>query len=875
MRRRAYRALLALFPRRFRREHGRDMERLFEDMRADWIRERGRAGARFWASLALDALRHALGERLRPARRAAGSSAGEGGFLGSLLGDVRYGLRQAVHHPLYGGTIVLLLAVGIGGNAVVFRLVNGLFLRPLPFEAAERLVDLDTAAPAWNLEETGVSYIDFLAWREGNRSFEAMAVLTEGGRNLASEGGAERVDYLASTHDLDDVLGLQPVAGRFFTAAEDVPDGPRVALVTEGFWAERYGRDPDALGRTLSLDGETYEIIGVLPPQARFVSEADVWVPLGLASDTDGFWLTGVGRLLPGVTPERAREDLLAVHKAVEGRPENELTFPTVGSLRDQYLGEYRLGSGILLLAVGLVLVMACANIAGLVFARSLSRDGEMAVRKALGAPRGRVARQLLTESVVLAVAGGAAGAILGLWGSEAMVRALDDRFPLWVRFDLDGRVVTFLALTTMAATLLFGLAPALRGGGATLAPGGRATGTVRRRRWMNALVAGEVALASLLLVVGGLSLMDAWRLGRVDPGYATEGILTYRLQLPSASYGDREARLAFAGPYLDRLRAEPGVEAAALASNLPLTGHWGWFFTVDGAPARSEDEGNPVVLVRVVTPGYLETMGVTLVAGRGFHEMDGRDAGVAIVNETFVRTFFGPGEEAVGRRIATGTDAPDEDDWMTVVGVTRDVKHYGVDEAMRPGVYWPWSQAPRDLFHVALRTSGDPLALVAGARRATAARDPRVPPFDIRTMADRFDESLWTRRATSWLLAAFAGVALLLAVAGIYGVVSYGVAQRRREISIRMAMGAPARRVLRRVVGEGMALVALGLALGLTVAVAAGGATSRLFVGVSAHEPGVYAAVGGLLLLVSAVANYLPARRAAALDPAQAMRAE
>jgi putative ABC transport system permease protein len=546
--------------------------------------------------------------------------------------------------------------------------------------------------------------------------------------------------------------------------------------------------------------------------------------------------------------------------------------------MRDRYLGPYRASTGFVMGAVGIVLLLACANIAGLMFARSLARGPEIGIRMAIGAPRARIVRQLFTESALLAIAGAGAGAALGVWGSAHVVDRLTDQFPRWVTFDLDGRFLAFALAVTAGSALLFGLAPALHAAGqpaASLAGASRATASFRRRRAASVLVSAEVALALALLIVGGLSVLDAQKVGRMRPGFATEGVTLYRIQLPNARYPDDASRLAFIEPYLEQVRALPGVESATIASSLPLIGHWGWFFTVEDAPPRGEGDPNPVVLMRSVAPGYFGTMQVALAKGRAFDEHDGREGTppVVIVNETFVRTHMADGKDPIGRQVqTTGGNNPR----LTVIGVTRDIKHYGLDEPMRPGVYQPIRQVPLASFHVALRTAPDAPSPITGARAVTAEMDPELPIYLERTMASVLRESLWTRRATSLIIAAFSAVALLLAVAGLYGVISYAVTQRTREISVRMAMGARAEQVRRQVVLEGMAVVALGAAVGLAAALAMSGVVSSgLLVQVSPTEPAVYAAVTLLLLAVAGIANYVPAHRAAATDPMSALRGE
>jgi predicted permease len=800
--------------------------------------------------------------------------------MSTLWGDVRFAARQLVRQPVYALTVVVLMSVGVAGNAAVFRVVNGLFIRPLPFDHPEELVDLDETAPQWDLEFLSIAYRDFDRWRAENGTFQSMAATDLGGGNALIAGSPVRVTYLSTTHDIDEVLGIEPLLGRFYGPEEDHPDGPRGGLLSRGFWTQHFAADPGVLGSTITVNGYPIEVLGVLPPEADFLSEVDMWLPLRAdPADFDGWGLSGIGRLRVGVTVEQAREDLTRVHKAMIPEFEvNEISSPVVHSLRDRYLGDYRLGSGFLLGSVAVVLLIACANIAALMFARSLSRGAEMSVRMAMGAPRRRIVRQLLTESAVLAGIGGLAGVALGAWGSGAIVAPLAEQFPRWVTFELDGRFLGFTAAITVLAAVVFGLAPALQASSAKAQLSTtRTTRSIGRRRVMGGLVAGEVALAMALLVVGSLSVLDVKRLAEAHPGFEAEGLIAYSLSLPSNRYGDDEARLAFVEQYLSELEAIPGVRSASVTSGLPLSGHWGWFFQVDGAPGRAEGEPDPVVLNRIVSPAYFETAGVEFAAGRGFDELDGRDDGslAVVVNETFVRTHLGHLDDPVGARIAPGTDISAGSSWLTVVGVARDVKHYGVDEEMRPGVYQPIRQFPLQGFQVALSVSGESSVAVSGARAVTAGLDSELPLYGVQIMTEEMDEALWTRRALSWLIAAFSTVALILAVAGIYGVISYSVGQRTREIGIRMAMGAQREDVLSQVVRQGMALVLVGTSIGVGVALAGAGVVSRLLVGVNPMEPLVYVSVAAVLVGVAAVANYLPARRAARLNPMGVLRGE
>jgi predicted permease len=850
------------------------MERLFDDMRGEGAT---RSGPGFWARLIWDTVRGAALEWALVVGRRRGLDRRRRSGMLTEWSDARYAIRQLVREPAYAATVVLLMALGIGGNVAVFRVLNGLFVRPLPFERPEQLVDLDETAPQWNLDYVSVAFADFVRWRSDNRTFQSMAAFSTGGLNLSGGGAAERVDYVAATHDLDDVLGIVPQLGRFYDASEDLPNGPRVGLISDRFWRDRYDRSPDVLGRTVMLDGQQVEIVGVLGPEAGFLAEADFWLPLRSdPTDTGSWWLTAIGRMRDGVTVEQAAEDLRSVHRAmIPERSVNEITSPVVALLRDRYVGEYRLAGGFLMAAVAVVLLIACANIAGLVLARSLGRSREVAVRVALGAPRARIIRQLLTESGMLAFIGGTLGAGLGIWGSGRVIGGMGDDLPTWVRFELDAGLVIFMVAATALAALLFGLAPALH---ASSSAGGlnalaRSSAGRGKRRAMDLLVAAEVSLALALLVVGGLTMLDLREVGATEPGFEAGDVITWNLQLPSPEYTS-ESRANFADEYVRQLIEMPGVMGATIANALPLGGHQGYFFEVIGSARDEEADGNPVVMHRGVTPGYFETLGIELVSGRSFNELDGREDGarVAIVDETFVRTFMEPNANPVGRRIRYPGD--DDEDAFTVVGVAADVKQYGLDEDIAPGVYVPLRLLTPSTLQVAVRVVGaDRAGVVTAARSLTHRMDPGLALYEIAVLEESVHESIWARRTTTWVIGLFSVIALLLSVAGLYGLISYMVGQRSREIGIRLAVGARAGQVGRQVVGEGLRIVALGTVAGLALAWAGARLASGLLVGVSATNPAVYAAVAILLLLVALAANAVPARRAARTDPATVLR--
>ncbi|MFW6080039.1 MAG: ABC transporter permease, partial [Gemmatimonadota bacterium] len=829
--------------------------------------------------------------------------------------DLRFALRTSARRPGTTVIAVLMLALGVAATTTVFSLVDALFLRPLPFPGAERLVYLDETAPRWNLEFTGVNYPDFHVWRENAEAFEAIGLFEQASYNLADDGGAERVPGLDVTHDLADALGIDPVVGRTFTAAEDRPGGPPVAMIGYDLWRQRFGADRSVVGRTLDVDGVRRTIVGVLPPEADFPSDVDLWVPIAAepVAESESYRYQGVGRLRSGVTLEQARADIRRAHEAVwEERDTDRVVSPVVLPLRERLVGEARPIAIALGVAVGLVLLIACANVASVLLARSFARRGEMGVRRALGAGSGRLARQLFTESLAISALAGPLGLLLGFWAVRLLLRMLPEGLPAWVSISVDWRTGLFGLAVIVATALLFGWAPilqarresvreALHGGGGG---GGRAGSSRAQRRTMNLLVVAEVALSVLLLVGGGLLLRAFQHVRDVDPGFRTENVLHFRLELPEATYPESETRHAFYRALVSRLEALPGARAAGAITCPPLGGcHSGIFFEAEGRP-RGPDDPNPVVLYRFATPGYFEAMGIRLARGRLFGELDGGGAGdetsaalepgdrpdasgdpagggaaddggpTVVVNESFARAFFPDLDDPVGRRIHTRGNA--EGPLYTIVGVTRDVKHYGLDEPMRPGVYFPVvPETARRMLSLVVWTDVPPTSLVGSAREIVRELDPTLPLFGVQTVAALVDESLAARRMYSWLMVAFAALALALALGGIYGVVSYVVGQRRREIGLRIALGATPREVVGDVVRRGLILAAAGTGIGLLVAFAAGQALSGLLVGVSGRDLPTFAGAAALLALTALLATLAPARRAAAVDPQTVLREE
>jgi predicted permease len=828
-----------------------------------------------------------LEEQLRkvrlPAHRepAALGSTGRIRMLGTLQHDLKIAFRATRSKPAFSLMVIGMLAAGVAGNAAIFSVFNGLFLRPLPFAEPDRLVDLDETAPKWNLKFVGLSCPDFYAWREGNKTFDSMAFFDSEGYDLSDgRGGAQHIRGKQVTRDMLDVLRLKPALGRNFLPEEDRHGGPKVLMLGYALWQRMFQGDRTVLGRVLKLNGEPYTVVGVLPREAVFPPDAELWTPLAAnVSRNNGWYLSGVGRLKRGVTIEQAAADLLRVHRAPNpgsGRDATDVTSPTVMPLRDRYLGDYRQVTHILLGGVAIVLLIACVNIAGLMLVRGAARTREIAICRAIGASRGAIIRQLLTESLVLAAIGGIAGVLIGHVFLRGILILMPDDMPGWLSFRLDATFAAFCTLITAAAAVLFGLAPAIQAAGvdprAWLQDGARSSFSRGRRGALSLLIVCEVGLALMQLVSAGLLLQAFRKVTHADPGFRPDNVLTYTLDLPEARYPKEPQQVEFYRRLLDRLRVLPGVQSAGAVSILPLDGHTGWFFKVEGGRTITGKDQNPVVLLLRSTTGYFETRGVNLLAGRRFDERDGAVDGpkVAIVSESFAK-YFWPNTDAMGKRIRYAWD----EGWMQVIGITRDVKHYGLDREMRPSVWVPFRQQSQRAMSIALRSAINPHSLANAAREVQRQIDPDLAMFNIRTMSERLDRSLWARRAYSWLFGAFAAVAILLAAAGVYGVTSYAVSQRSREIGIRMALGARPTQVMSGVLLNGMALVSAGVVLGLIGALLTTRLLESLLFGVSTHEPVTYACVIAGLAVVGLLANFIPAQRASRVDPMRILRFE
>jgi len=820
--------------------------------------------------------------------------------MDTLLQDLRYGARSLGRSPAFTAVAVLALALGIGANSAVFSMVDGVLLRPLPYGNADRAVMLWSTWPGY--DRTWLSEPEVVDYRSQRQVFDIVAPFSLGSATLTGDGEPERVRAASLSAEVLPALGVTPTLGRNFTAAEDLPDSlaGRVALLSHALWRRRYAGDPSVVGRAIQVGLRSFTVVGVLPDEFRlpndFVGEpVQLYSPIGLDPNPDpdsrgNHGLYAVARLAPGVTPERAQAAMSAFVSDMKRRhdaygPEFDLR---VVSARDQVSGDVRPALLVMLGAVALVLLVACANVANLLLARAEARHRELAIRSALGAGRTRIVRQLLAESLLLATAGAALGLALAAAGLRALIAFSPPNVPRLDAIGMDGRVVAFTAAIAVLTSLVFGLVPALQASGTTtqemLNEGGRgASAGVRRQRVRRTLVVTEVALAMVLVVGAGLLIKSFARLMGIDAGVRPERVLTMELSLPGAKYAQPRSR-AFFEQLRQRVAALPGVTSAGFVRELPFANEIGdWSFRIVGRGADRPDEAFGAADWQVATPGYFEAMGVALRGGRYLEDADAtRAAPVVVISEKMASTFW-PNQDPVGQQIRLGGTGPGPDTLpRTVVGVVADVRHKGLDAETKTQMYLPHTQFPStdsnfaiNRMSLVVRARTDPLMLAPAVRREIRALDPEIPVSRVRSMEQVLSASASVRELNVMLLSVFAAVALTLAALGIYGVMAYTVTQRTKEIGVRMALGASAVEVQRLVLRQGLLLAGIGVLLGALGAVALGRVLTSLLFGVSATDPAIYAAVTAVLAAVALLATYVPARRATRVSPMVALRYE
>jgi putative ABC transport system permease protein len=815
--------------------------------------------------------------------------------MDSLLQDIRYSLRRLAKSPGFALVVVLTLALGIGANTAIFSAVNAVLLRPLGYADPDRLVTIEHLYPSLGGLKAPVSVPGFRDYQALGRSFESMAVESGWAANLTGQGEPVRVPGARVTGRFFGTLGVPALLGRGLLPGEDSTGREHVVVLSHGLWQRLFGGDPRIVGRSLSLNGESYQVVGVMPEGFRdfFNRNVDLWAPLVFEPSQFGDdrrtneFLNLTARVRPGVPLEQAAAELRSLAQQLKQRyPDNYPSDWTLllTPLAQRSVGTVRPALLVLLGAVGFVLLIACANVANLLLARAAARSKEIAVRTALGASRDRLIRQLLTESVLLSLVGGLLGLLLAYWGVRSVVAVNPGQLPRADEIGIDAPVMAFTLFVSLLTGLLFGLAPALHASSAdlhgVLKEGGRGSAGDRAGQGLRrTLVVAEVALALTLLTGSGLLLKSFARLQGVDPGFDPDHLLTFNLSLPPGRYPADTQQAAFFDQLLPALASVPGVRAVGGTSVMPFGGNWATgSFEIEGYQAPPKQPG-PWGDIRIVSPGFFETLRIPLRQGR-LLAVEDRAGGrrVAVIDDEFVRRYW-PGQDPLGKRITFGPPAGVTDtsarEWIDVVGVVGHTKHEGLDAEARVQVYLPYRQQPVAFLTVAARTAGDPAAYANQMRRAVQTVDPDQPIANLRTMDELIGQSVGQRRLSMLLLSLFSGIALVLASVGIYGLMSYSVAQRSRELGVRIALGAARADVLRLVLRQGMSLALTGIVIGVGAAFGLTRLIESQLYGVRATDPGTFLGVAALLGLTALAANIVPALRATRVDPAVVLREE
>lgn len=796
-----------------------------------------------------------------------------------VLRDTRYSIRQLTKSPGFTVVAIVTLALGIGATSAMFGVINGVLLRPLPFPNPDTLVLVNEIVPQYG--RFSVAPASFLDWRQQNGVFERIAAFTSGSATFADANGPERVTNATVSWDLFDLLKVQPMLGRSFTAEEDAPGKNGVIVLSHSMWQRRFGSDRAVLGRSVTLSGAPATVIGVMPPGFYYPSrEAEYWTPIALNTanaSRGGHFLGVIARLKPGVSiPQAGAEMKTIAERLAKQYPESSADESAeVIALHEQVVGDIRPALLTLLAAVGVVVLIACANVANLLLVRASVREKEIAIRTALGAGRRRLVRQMLVESLILALAGGTLGLLLAYLALTPIRTLSAGSIPRVNDISIDATVLAFALAVTVLTGIIFGLAPAWQaaraGVAGVLKEGGRSSATSGGRWVRSGLLIAEVALSIVLLVGATLLLRSFDRLTNVDPGFRADRVLAFRVSLPNASYREDHNRIAFFDTLLGRLEALPQVSAAGMVQTLPMRGGYFLSFSVQGRPAPKPAE-KPSANHRAVSPRYFAALGIPLMRGRTFTDRDAEKAPmVAVVDEAFVQRHF-PGEDPIGRGLDIGNGT---DGFYDIVGVVGNVHHSGLDANPNPTMYVPYRQDVFSTMWIVARTDGDPAQLSAAARQAVREVDPGLPAYSLSPLENIVTDSVAQRRFSMLLLASFAVIALFLAAVGLYGVVAYTVSQRTQEIGVRMAVGAQRSDVLSMVVGGGMKLALVGVAIGLAAAMALSRLLETMLFQVAPSDPASYGATALLLLVVAALACYVPARRAMRVDPIVALRQE
>ena len=808
------------------------------------------------------------------------------------MNEIRFALRQLRKSPAFTIIAILTLALGIGANTAIFSVVNAVLLRPLPYKAPDQLVMIWEASQKDEIDKEPLSFPNFNDYRAQAQSFEGIGAFTNSAPILsAGDGEPERLTGAAVIGDFFSVLGVEPVLGRKFLPEENEDGKNRVVILSHAFWQRRFGADPNLVGQQITLNGNQYTVVGVMPPAfqdpvAAAKRPVELWVPLalteGMRNSRRGDFLQVIARLKPNVSADQARAELQGIAKRLEQQYPDTNTgwtsFPV--PLHQELTGNIRPALLVLLGAVAFLLLIACANVANLLLARASARQREIAVRSALGASRARIIRQLLTENVLLSLAGGAAGLLLAFWGTQALLAISPGNIPRLQSIGIDPQVLLFTIGISLATGVLFGLAPAVIVSklnlNDTLKEGGRSSAEgAGGRRVRNGLAIAEIALSLILLVGAGLLIRSFLRLQEVKPGFNPDNVLTAQLALPVAKYAENQQVVNFYDQLLERLSPQPGVKAASVTTALPMGGGGDFLaFFVEGRRVARTDRV-PDAESRVVGPDYFRTMEIALRRGRLLTEQETQDAPrAAVINETLAKKYFA-GEDPIGKRITFGDPQSPEATWWTIVGIVGDVRQSSLATEPYSQVFRVYKQAPQRGMTVVVRTAGEPTSMVNTLRQQVWALDRQQPLHNVRTLEQVLADSIARPRFNTLLITILAGVALVLAAVGIYGVISYSVTQRTHEIGVRMALGASSGNVLRLVVGQGMFLAGVGLAVGVVGAFAVTRIMGSLLYDVTATDPLTYIVLVALLGFIALIASYIPARRAMRVDPVIALRNE
>ena len=806
--------------------------------------------------------------------------------------DVRYAVRMLLKNPGFTFVAVIAVALGIGANSAMFSVINAVLLRPLPYHEPDRLVTIWEESPQRDMYEMPVSFANFRDWVDQNHVFEHISAYTFTNLNLTGAGEPARLLAVRSSANLFSLVGAAPMLGRPFLPEEDKEGANRVVMLGQGLWQRRFGSDSGIVGQSLTLNNQSYTVVGVMPASFQFPvgfgylgkvlnDPVELYVPLaatGKETVRGNYSFFSIGRLRPGVTIDQARAEMTTIEGSLEQQYPGGNTGIGISLIptHEQTVKEIRPALLVLLSAVAFLLLIACANIANLLLARAASREKEIAIRTALGASRLRVLRLLLTESVILSLAGGCLGLLLALWGTDALMALAPDNIPRLNEVGVDARVFGFTLAVSVITGIVFGLIPAIHASkpdlNEALKEGSRgSTGSAAGKRIRSGLVAVEVALSLVLLIGAGLMIKSFLRLQQMNLGFNPDNVLAVDLSLSRSRYPEDRQQVAFFQAALERLQSLAGVQSVGATTGLPLTlAVSGSDFRIEGRP-EPEPGKEMIINTRSVSPGYFHTLGIPLIKGREFSDRDRSDAPkAAIINYDLARIYFSD-EDPMGKRITFD----EGESWISIVGVIDDVKQLGLDSSAKPEVYFPYLQMTSPSMSIVVRTISNPLSLVAAMRSQIREIDKDLPVADVKTMRQLLSESVSGRRFNMLLLTVFAAVALVLAAVGIYGVMSYSVSQRTHEIGIRMALGAQTSDVLKLVVGEGMLLALAGVAVGLVASLFLTRLMSSLLFGVSATDPLTFALISVMLTGVALAASLVPARRAMKVDPMVALRYE